>query len=103
MKVHCLGWADTEQDSQDFRTAYSLSKRWIEAGATLLDKRKVKSCRVSDRLKMVARGEVGIGSRNCRKLPAKQTRDCLGEGEGRIQIGVIGATAVPSPVTGLAS
>src|ERR1700738_662247 len=77
LKVHCLGWADTEQDSQDFRTAYSLSKRWIEAGATLLDKREVKSCRVSDRLKVVARGQVGIGSRNCRKLPAKQTWDCL--------------------------
>jgi hypothetical protein len=46
--VHCLCWADTEEDSQDFRTAHSLIKRWIEVCGTLLDKREVKSCRVRE-------------------------------------------------------
>jgi hypothetical protein len=101
LKVHCLGWADTEEDSQDFRTAYSLSKRWIQAGAALLDKPEVKSCRVSDRLKVVARGQVGIGSRNCRKLPAKQSWDRLGKREVGIQVRVIDRAAIPSPVTGI--
>jgi hypothetical protein len=46
--VHCLCWADTEEDSQDFRTAHSLIKRWIEVCGNLLDKREVKSCRVRE-------------------------------------------------------
>src|SRR4029077_1532462 len=86
---------------QDFWTANSLSERWIEAGVTLLDKREVKTCRVGNRLNVVSRGEIGIASRNGRKLPGQQTRDCRGKGKTGIQIGVIVAAAVPSIPTGI--
>ena len=55
LKVRCLGWADTEQDAQHFRIGDPLRQRWVEAGATLLDKPKVEARRVGDRLDVVLR------------------------------------------------
>src|SRR6185295_857826 len=42
-------------------------------------------------------GEVGVGSRNRRKLPAGQTRHGLWKYELRIEIGVVCTAAVPGP------
>ncbi len=84
-------WADTKQDSQNFQIGGPLSQRGVEAGATLLDKPKMESRRVGDRLDMVVRGQVAIVSGNRRKLPGAQTRDSLRE---RItEIGVLRAAA----------
>jgi len=44
LEVGRLGWADTEQDAQNFRMDDSLSQGGVEAGAPLLDKRKVVFC-----------------------------------------------------------
>src|SRR5216684_3915805 len=79
LKMGCLDWADTEQDAQDFQIADSLSQRWVEAGATLLDKPKMEARRAGDRLDVVSRGQVAIVSGNRRKLPSTQTRDGLNE------------------------
>jgi hypothetical protein len=75
LKVHGLRGTDTEQDAQHFQIADPLSQRWVEASATLLNKPKVESGCVGDRLEVVLRGQVGIGSGNGRKLPFQQTRD----------------------------
>ena len=99
LKVRGLGWADTEQDSQHFRIGDPLSQRWVEAGATLLDKRKMEARRVGDRLDVVIGGEVAIVSGNCRKLPFQQTRD--GWWKRVTEIGVLRAAAVPNPPTGV--
>jgi hypothetical protein len=99
LKVRCLGWTDTEQDAQHFRIGDPLSQRWVEAGATLLDKRKMECRRVGDRLDVVIGGEIVIVSGNRRKPPFQQTRDCWSE---RVtEIGVLRAAAVFSPVTGV--
>ncbi len=91
LKVRCLDWADTEQDAQNFQIGGSLSQRWVEARAALLDKAKMESRRVGDRLDVVIRGQVAIVSGNRRKLPGTQTRDSLRE---RItEIGVLRAAA----------
>src|SRR5205085_4493480 len=103
LKMSGLSWADTEQNSQHFRVAHPLSKRWIEAGATLLDERKVKSRRVGNGLDVVIRHKVVVGSRNCGKLPLTQTRDCLRKHKRGIEIGVVSAAPVPSPPTGVHS
>src|SRR5579872_5070080 len=77
LKVHCLGWTDTEDDSQNFWVGYSLSKCRVEAGATLLNKDKVEASREGDRFDEVSVVRVSISSGNCGMLPNIQTRDCL--------------------------
>src|SRR5207247_6788725 len=61
-------------------------QRWVEAGTPLLDKPKMETRRVGDRLEVSrdSRGSprfkalhVLIGSGNRRKLPLRQIRDCL--------------------------
>src|ERR1700736_4508051 len=79
LKVHCLGWTDAEDDPQNFRVGYSLSKSRVEAGATLLDKAKVEARREGDRLDQVRVVRVSISSGNRRMLPAIQARDRLSE------------------------
>src|SRR5207237_2458675 len=86
LKVHGLGWADTEQDAQYFRIGDPLSQRGVEAGAPLLDKPKMEARRVGDRLDVVLGGQVVIASGNGWELPFEQTRD--GWWEGVTQIGV---------------
>ena len=106
--MHGLSWADTEQDSQHFRIGHPLGERRVEAGATLLDKSKVKAGGKRDRLKVVglagsgtARG-VTIISWNCRPVlnPAGWI-DRLGKNEVGIQVGVFIVDAVPGPETGV--
>src|ERR1700731_3453690 len=76
-----------------------LRQRWVQAGSTLLNRPKVESRGVGDRLDVVVRGEVVVGSWNCGMLPHSQTRDCLWK---RVtEVGVLRATAVPSPPTGV--
>src|SRR4029077_15611447 len=95
LKMHDLGSADTEHDSQDFRTGYALRQFWVEAAAALLDGRKVKAGCVADGLKEVHRFKVFVGPGNCRVLPNCQGRNCLRE---RVpEIGVSSAAAIPSP------
>ena len=99
---------DTEQDSQHFRIGHPLGERRVEAGATLLDKSKVKAGRKRDRLKVVglavsgtARG-VTIISWNCRPVLNPVGRiDRLGKNEVGIQVGVFIVDAVPGPETGV--
>ena len=71
LKVHYLGSADTNSDFQYLRAGYLLTERSVEVGAGLLNKPKVKSRCVGDRLEVVGRGgeEVGVGYGNCRMLP----------------------------------
>jgi hypothetical protein len=45
--------------------------------------------------------QVGIGSGDCRELPFAQIRDRLRELEFRIEVGVVGAAAIPSPPTSI--
>ena len=77
LKVHRFGRADADQDAQHFHTAGPLRHCRVEAVAALLDRRKVESRRVGDRLDVIGRGQVGIGSGDCRKLPTIQAGDCL--------------------------
>src|SRR5260370_34499750 len=77
LKVHCLAWTDTEEDSQNFWVGYSLSKLRVEAGTTLLNKAKVEARRGGDRLGQVSVGRVSIRFGNSRMLPSLQTRECL--------------------------
>src|SRR6266702_4945591 len=99
LKMGCLGGADTQQDAQHFWMGDPLSQRWVEAGATLLDKTKVEARCVGNRLEVILRVQVGIVSGNRRKLPCKQPRDGLREGV--TEIGILGAAAVAGPPTGV--
>src|SRR5438094_8781258 len=108
LKVHDLRSADADEDPQHFQTGYPLNEIGVEAGASLLDKRKVKSRREGDRLEMggdagwgitqITAGRVGIASGNCRMLPFIQTRNCLIERRAEIRVG---RAAVPNPPTGV--
>ena len=105
--MHCLGWADTEHDSQNFRIGYPLSQRRVEASTTLLNKGKVKSRREGDRF------EVGGGVtllftyqhqfwESPYDCPTFKPSELLGEiGKFGIEVGVVRVTAVPSPKTGI--
>src|SRR5260370_19712028 len=97
--MHCLGWADTEQDTQHFQISDPLSQRWVEAGATLLDKPKMERRRVSDRLDVISGGEIVIVSGNSRMLSNMQARNRLVKGVP--EIGVLRAAAVARPPTGV--
>src|SRR6266852_1661476 len=99
LEVLCFGWPDAEQDTQHFRMGDPLSQRWVEAGPPLLDKRKVESSRVGDRLEMIFGGQVAIVSGNRRELPRTQTGDCLSESV--TEVGILRAAAVPRPPTGV--
>src|SRR5713101_8354422 len=48
LKVHCLGRANADQDSQHFDTGDPLRQRGIAAVATLFDSRHVESRRVGN-------------------------------------------------------
>jgi hypothetical protein len=109
--VHRLAWANTQEDSQNFRIGYLLRQRWIEARATLLDEREMESRREGNRLEVrgdrcrvvIAKGtasRVVIAPWNRCVLPYIQTRDCLNERRARVEIGVRN-TAVPRPNTGI--
>src|SRR6266403_5380496 len=95
LKVHGLGWADAEHDSQNFHVGHPLSQRWIEASAALLDSSKVEASRVGDRLNVIAGSQVVIASRDCRMLADSQSWDCLRECITEIR--VFRTTAVASP------
>ena len=109
LKMHGLGRANAEQNSQDFRVGYPLRKRWIKTGPALLDERKVKSRREGDRFEMIcgvedilvvdeAAGGVRIVSGNCR--PVLDVNGLL-KYEVGIEIGILVVDAVPSPKGGV--
>src|SRR5260370_4077611 len=75
LKVHCLAWTDTEEDSQNFWVGYSLSKLRVEAGATLLNKAKVEARREGERLDPVSVVRLSSRSGSGRDMPTVQTRD----------------------------
>ena len=77
LKVHCLGWTDTEEDAQDFWILCPLSELRVETGATLLNKAKVEARREGDCVDQVGVVCVCISSRNCRVLPNIQARNWL--------------------------
>src|SRR5205085_9820542 len=102
LEVHDLRSADADKDPWNLQAGYLLRQSGVEAGATLLNKSKVKSRGESDCLDVVT-GIVRIVqfiivSRNCRMLSNMQTRDRVGE--GRTEIGVGGA-AVSGPPAGI--
>src|ERR1700757_3606915 len=102
--MHDLGSADTKEDSKNFETRYFLSQRRVEAGATLFNITKVKSCREGDRLDMVAWvvriAQFGIVSRNCGMQTSAQTGDSIREGRSEIRVG---SAAVAGPPAGIYS
>src|SRR5882762_9516497 len=99
LKVHGLGWADAEHDSQDFHIGHPLSQRWIEACTALLDSSKVEASRVGDRPNVIAGSQVVIASWDCRMLANSESWDCLRE--CITQIRVFSTTAVASPPGGV--
>src|SRR5450755_4659715 len=99
LKVRCLGWSNTEQDAQHLSIADPLSQRRIEAGATLLNKPKMEACRVGNRLDVIVWGQVVIISGNRWKLSFQQAWD--GGRERVTELWVLGAAAVPRPITGV--
>src|SRR4029077_11229213 len=99
LEVHCLGWANTEHDSQDFRIGHPLSQGRIEAGAALFNKRKVEPCREGDRVDKVGVVRISISSGNCRMQPMVQRGDCLSKFECGIEIRVVVVAAVLAPKT----
>src|SRR5258707_8803691 len=112
LKMHRLGWTDTEDDAQDFWVAYPLSKLRVEAGTTLLNKGKMEPCRVSDHLETrsdaVLRGGgdattrcVGIVFGDCAMLPDIQTGDGLLKREIGVEIGIVSVVPVPTPEAGV--
>ena len=87
LEVHRLARA-RQQNSQDFGIAHLLSQCWIQAGAPLLDERKVKPRRERDRsgelnacrwIARIAAGRIVIRSRNRRVLPYIQAGHGLNE------------------------
>src|SRR6266480_2763551 len=102
LKVHDLGSADAEENSENFQASYLLSQRRVEARATLLNKAKVKSGRESDRLDMVAWvvrvAQFVIVSGNGRMLPCFQARDCVRERRTKIRVGGAAITGPPAGI-----
>src|SRR5205085_9230896 len=97
LKVRCLGGPDAEQDAQDFGIGHALRKRWVKAGATLFDRRKVKPRRVGDRLTVLVGVEIAIVSRDCWELPLQQAGNRGRKGVAKI--GVLRPAAVARPPT----
>src|SRR5215472_15153945 len=100
LKVHRLGWTDTKEDSQNFRVRYSLSKRRVEAGATLLDKGEVEARREGNCLDQAGVARVRISSGNRCVFPTIQTRNSQIE-YSVTEIGVLAVGTVPTPITGV--
>ena len=97
LEVRRLGRPDAKQNAQHVHAGDSLSERRIEAGAALLDERKVKGRCVGDRLYVVGRSQVRIASGNRGMLALGQTRDGLREYERRIEIGIVRITPITCP------
>src|ERR1700686_3992644 len=92
-----LSRADTKQDSQYLRVGYPLGQRWIEAVTALFDSRHVESSRIGNRLDVGVRSQIGVRSRDCRKLSLIQAGDRLRESKPRIEVRVVSSAAVSSP------
>ena len=105
LKVHGLARANAQQDSQNFKIGYVLRQGWVEAAATLLDERKVKSRRKGDRFEVVgegrlrgvlevnvASGRVIVASGDCCMPSHVQTRNRLSKLGKRVEIGICYAT-----------
>src|SRR5260370_19444697 len=99
LEMRRFGWADTQQDSQNFSASHPLSQGWVEAGTTLLNKREVKSGSVGDGLDVVSRFKVTIGPGNCRMLAHIQARNRLRKRKSGVEIRVLGSTTIASPPT----
>jgi len=85
--VAVLGWTDTRaKDSQDLRIVHTAMSQRRVVGATLLDKRKVDPA-VLAMAGGEGRSQVGVGSRDPRKLSGTQARTA-GERQTRIEIGL---------------
>ena len=69
LKVHRFRRADTQQDAQHLFISDPLRQRWVETGATLFDRAKMKGRCVGDCLDVLRRRQVGIGPGNARELP----------------------------------
>ena len=95
LKVHCLSGTNTEDDAQNVRISYSLSKRRVKAGPALLDGSKVKTRSVGDRLDVVVRSQVVVSFGNCRMLAHVQTWNCWIECVAEVRI--LAATAIARP------
>src|SRR3954452_3406663 len=68
LEMHDLAATDAEQDAQHLPVGDALCQRGVEAGATLLDERKVEAGRIGDRLEVVGIGEVSVGAGDRRML-----------------------------------
>ena len=78
---------------------YPLGKRRVKAVATLFDSRHVEARRIRNCLDVGGRGEIGIGSGDCRKLPGGQPRYSLGKRETRVEVRVVCPASVTGPPT----
>src|SRR5450432_1870831 len=96
-----LDWPDAKQNSQNFRIVSALSKSGVQAVATLFDSREVECRRIGNGLDVIIRRQVGIASRNGRKLPCMQVRNRLGKHEVGFEIRVMVGATVSSPPTGV--
>src|SRR5438477_7440853 len=100
--MHDLRSPDAEENSKNFQIGYLLCQGRVKAGATLLNKAKVKSGRESDRLDMVTGvvriAQFGVVSGNGRMLPGFQARDCVRERRTKIRVG---GAAVAGPPAGI--
>src|ERR1700736_6275793 len=72
LKVHCLGWADTERRSQNLRVGDPLSQLSIKARATLLNKPEVEPRSEGNCLEEFGVGCLCICSGNCGMQPRIQ-------------------------------
>src|SRR6266478_7774024 len=102
LKVHDLGSADTEEDSQNFQAGYLLSQCRVETGPALFNIAKVKSRRESNRFDVVA-GIVRVAqfiivSKNRRMQAAIQTWNCVRKCSPEIRVG---GAAVAGPPGGI--
>src|ERR1022692_2928937 len=90
--------ADAHHDFQDLDAGRLLGKRRVQAGAALLNRRKVKRGRVGNRLDVSGGFEIVVGSGDTRKLSAGQLRDRLFERSAEIGISRAAITDVPTRV-----
>ena len=89
LKMHGLGGANADQNSQDLYAAGSLRHCGIEAVAALFNCWEVETCGIRNCLEEVWICGIGIGPGNCRMLPHRQSGDRLWEGE-RVRVEVTG-------------
>ncbi len=101
LKVHGLGRADADQNSQYFYAGGPLRHRGVEAVAALFDGGHVEPCGVGNGLDVVVGSQVVISSGDRRKLPFSQVGDCLRKHKIGIKVRVVGAAAVAGLPTGV--